>query len=464
MALTGEISKTRQITQLLEKQIRDHDLSPGDRLPSARDLAEQFSVSTAVSMSVYKALEKKGLIVREARRGIFVKTLPPRTVSQLNVLAWNGIFSLNETQQFFTEPALQSPLPLKVLPFYTAQYGGYDKYIEWIADYCKTEAAPSLVAVDEGLLPVLAGRNLLLPLNDLFKNSPLLGPDAFPEKLLRCLSYQGKNYALPVSYSPTVMFYNRRIFERSGLPCPDDSWSWQQLYEQTVKLTQIDPDGAVARYGLGILFTTNTFASFAFQNGGELFDRHGSCCIASDESFTALSFFSQLYGLKGVCSHRWGDERSALVDLMAEDLLAMLIGDANDFKIIQKRMPSADWGMTRLPSSGRPATSLSIQGWAVAANGAGPASARNLLEKLFSGRNYDRFCEFAMGVPACRPEQHQVPELLIRQISGGEVGISTCSIHGHRAISSTLLPLFSHRMKLTREQCRDFQEKINRQL
>ena len=57
------IPMTRRIAAEMEARISDGTLPAGSRLPSVRDLAGQYEISTAVCLSAYRALEKEsGLI------------------------------------------------------------------------------------------------------------------------------------------------------------------------------------------------------------------------------------------------------------------------------------------------------------------------------------------------------------------------------------------------------------------
>jgi GntR family transcriptional regulator, transcriptional repressor for pyruvate dehydrogenase complex len=61
----------RVATQMLET-IRARDLKPGDRLPTERELAEQFGVSRTVIREAVRSLVGKGVIEARAGRGLSV--------------------------------------------------------------------------------------------------------------------------------------------------------------------------------------------------------------------------------------------------------------------------------------------------------------------------------------------------------------------------------------------------------
>jgi DNA-binding transcriptional MocR family regulator len=72
--ITG--GSVREIAASVERAIRRNALSPGDALPSVRDLAAQLNVSPATAASAYRVLRDRAFIVTERRRGTRVSERP----------------------------------------------------------------------------------------------------------------------------------------------------------------------------------------------------------------------------------------------------------------------------------------------------------------------------------------------------------------------------------------------------
>jgi GntR family transcriptional repressor for pyruvate dehydrogenase complex len=70
---------SKRVTEAVEELIIDNELSPGDRLPSERMLAEKFDVSRTVIREAVQALVAKGLL--EVRRGSGTVVCRPATAS-----------------------------------------------------------------------------------------------------------------------------------------------------------------------------------------------------------------------------------------------------------------------------------------------------------------------------------------------------------------------------------------------
>jgi DNA-binding FadR family transcriptional regulator len=83
----------RQIADQLAELVRRGEFKPGDRLPSERDLSQQFNVSRASVREALIALEIDGLIDVRVGLGVFVNAAPAAN-SQSAVLAEPGPFEV----------------------------------------------------------------------------------------------------------------------------------------------------------------------------------------------------------------------------------------------------------------------------------------------------------------------------------------------------------------------------------
>ena len=86
----------------------------------------------------------------------------------------------------------------------------------------------------------------------------------------------GKLYGLSPSFYSQVIFYNKDMFNKYGIPLPEDRMSWEKVFE----LAQRFPtDGAKDKRVYGLSFGYN---SDVYQLGsmlGSLTEsEHGQCC------------------------------------------------------------------------------------------------------------------------------------------------------------------------------------------
>ncbi|WP_328560391.1 GntR family transcriptional regulator [Streptomyces coelicoflavus] len=63
---------------MLRKQIQDGQLASGAKLPSAREMQEQFGIANSTAQNALRVLKEEGLIYSVQGRGVFVRELSPR--------------------------------------------------------------------------------------------------------------------------------------------------------------------------------------------------------------------------------------------------------------------------------------------------------------------------------------------------------------------------------------------------
>lgn len=68
-----------QVADALRTAIRDRKLSPGERLPSGRELAAQHGVAMMTIQKSLDVLRREGLVVSQQGRGVFVSATGAET-------------------------------------------------------------------------------------------------------------------------------------------------------------------------------------------------------------------------------------------------------------------------------------------------------------------------------------------------------------------------------------------------
>jgi DNA-binding transcriptional regulator YhcF (GntR family) len=92
----AEIPIGVQLAWALRTRIRDGILTPGDRLPGLREVAEATGVNVNTVRTVYQRLEQEGLIDSQQGSGTFVASTP-RNASAVTMIAADAAREARET-------------------------------------------------------------------------------------------------------------------------------------------------------------------------------------------------------------------------------------------------------------------------------------------------------------------------------------------------------------------------------
>ncbi len=102
-----------------------------------------------------------------------------------------------------------------------------------------SKIAPDVAMMDPAHFQALAKRNALLPINDFLDKDPELKYDDYYKPLMEAHSSGGKLWVLPRDIAPMgLIYYNKELFDKAGIPYPDGSWTWD--YEVRPELREKD--------------------------------------------------------------------------------------------------------------------------------------------------------------------------------------------------------------------------------
>jgi multiple sugar transport system substrate-binding protein len=92
---------------------------------------------------------------------------------------------------------------------------------------------------------------LLRPVDDYIAQTPDFNLADFTPQSLVSYKREGKLYGVPYDEGPANLYYNKDLFDKAGIPYPDDSWDLNRVKEVALKLTS--GDGPTKIFGLGEL-------------------------------------------------------------------------------------------------------------------------------------------------------------------------------------------------------------------
>ncbi|MEZ4646041.1 MAG: sugar ABC transporter substrate-binding protein [Chloroflexota bacterium] len=169
-------------------------------------------------------------------------------------------------------------------------------------------SAPDITLMNYRRVAAFAANDLLDPIGPYLDESELIRSEDFYDVAIEAFLWQGTLMCLPQNISSLVVYYNEDLFDAAGVPYPSDKWTWDEFVNTAVSLTRdIDGDGVIDQYGLGVDPSLYRLAPFVWQNDAPIVDNEDApsrLTLTRPPSLEALQWFVDLRQVHGVVPDR----------------------------------------------------------------------------------------------------------------------------------------------------------------
>jgi multiple sugar transport system substrate-binding protein len=147
----------------------------------------------------------------------------------------------------------------------TVTVSDWDTYWDKLQTQLAAGTPPDVFAMDAPLYPDYQSRGVLLNIQQYIDKDKYDLSDYYPAAL-QCYQTPDGYYGLPRDIQPSVLYYNKDMFDAAKVPYPDDTWTWDKMIEVGQKLTKEN------QYALWTdLWDMELYwASAIWQNGGQI--------------------------------------------------------------------------------------------------------------------------------------------------------------------------------------------------
>lgn len=169
--------------------------------------------------------------------------------------------------------------------------------------------APDIWNQDASTLARLVDSGYVLDMNECVALVPELNLDRFFPSVLAIHQREegGPIYGLPNDFTPMVIYYNTKAFERAGVEPPTAGWTWEEFRETAQKLTldangnnatspDFDPENVV-QWGFRVRRFAFEWLYRVWQNGSDVISPDGTTAsgyLDSPESIEAITWLRDL--------------------------------------------------------------------------------------------------------------------------------------------------------------------------
>ena len=220
------------------------------------------------------------------------------------------------------------------------------QYMDVIKTRLIGEVAPDVFYLDAFEAPLLMKYKVLEPLDSYIKPEFKLAD--FEPTLINAFKHHGNLYGIPKDFSTLALFYDQTAFATAKIKYPPKTWN--ELIQDSKKLTIAAPNGKVTRYGFGITpeLPRQQFILQAF--GGELVDRDHYAAFATPESLRGLQLVIEQYRHDRSSAQPSDVGASSADDMLGQGKVAMVLSGAWSIPYFKETFPNLKFATAEVPT------------------------------------------------------------------------------------------------------------------
>jgi len=252
------IDKTTQIREYILTQLETGSFRGGDKLPGARELGKIAGASFVIVQQALASLVRDGILETMPRLGTYVRReWDSRVLDKIM-----SVYSLRLPWLPGAEDILHHHLPwLRVSR--TFKRGAFELL-------CTVEVQQR----QHEFLDLAELLHDVYPDDNVFFRAPFRS----------FYNSSGALIGVPFIFSPRVIFYNHKVLERAGVPCPDSNWRWDEFIDTIKLLKRSLPGNQIYNWNPHIV----SWMNYVFRAGGTLLDPDALDPVKIDDERTRL--------------------------------------------------------------------------------------------------------------------------------------------------------------------------------
>ncbi len=273
-------------------------------------------------------------------------------------------------------------------------------YIEKIQLMLGTGTAPDVFMLDAFWAPSLINYGTLMPLDQFIDSDPNFDIADFEPVLLDAFRRDGELYGIPKDYSTVALFLNPTMLAEAGLTTPPQSLD--ELLDYARQLTlDVDGDGIVDQYGLGISESLEAILPFIWQNNGDLVDRDGRLRVDDAQAIETVELLRDLRK-EGIAVVPTDVGASWNMEAFGRGRVAMAVSGLWAVSFLDTTFADTPYDVAPLKAGPTDSSIAYVVGYVIPRNTASPDQAWQLLRYLTDQDGQSRWAELDIGLPPRR--------------------------------------------------------------
>jgi multiple sugar transport system substrate-binding protein len=277
---------------------------------------------------------------------------------------------------------------------------GFNDYWDKLATQISSKSQPDIVTMQSLRMPAFVVRKALLPLDGYIKGDSATNYDDFFPAGRDGLTVKDRPYALGYDIGPIVMYYNKDLFRKAGVPLPpqDRPYTWEEFRSACRELTS----AAAKQYGFVMQPSFDSTIPWLWSGGGDFMDAgQKTCTLDSDASRQALEFIAGIFTkdrtgapVTDLSNYQFGSER-----FFAGNVGMFIDGPWQIAGL--KATAKFDWDLAPVPAGpGGSVTWAAGSGFGVSTSAKDPDTAWKAIQALTSTESLTKLVDAGRGFPA----------------------------------------------------------------
>lgn len=150
---------------------------------------------------------------------------------------------------------VQEPGIFKILERFTEETGiktqlqvvNWENYWTQLASGASGGQLPDVFWMHSNESQRYMSNDLLLDITDQIEASEIIDLENYPEDISLLYNFNDRQYAVPKDIDTIALWYNKAIFDEAGVEYPTEDWTWEDMVNTAIELT--DEDKGI--YGVG---------------------------------------------------------------------------------------------------------------------------------------------------------------------------------------------------------------------
>ena len=383
-------AKLDHMVSTLRNQILNEEIFVGDYLPSEQSLAEKFDLSKNSVRKGLETLVSEGLIVKKSRIGNLVVSNKPYDQMILRVGYYPSLLKdtkFLEIVQHFERENPNIKVQTIALP--------YDQYQRTVLDFFNSDMI-DVVSINYNDFCTFSAPG------DIFAHIDSDGSIyPFLEKPFR--TNDGNHvFVRPFVFSPIILCYNPKHFEKNNLPLPDSSWRWEDALKVALQLST--EAGADRHCGIYLHpLSLNRWPLFLLQNH-IYFQRNINGFVSFDEErlLESIHTIREMFDKQGILQTFLSDSDQDAEKLFIQEKVSMIVSSYFSLNVFKEQ--NLDYDIAPLPYLSSAMTLLLIIGFAINKHSTKIHAAKKFVDFISSDSVQGMIRKHTLSIPSVKKE------------------------------------------------------------